>query len=193
MVLPGEWRDLDLMAKIHCIAATRNSSNQKAVSRMHLVQEETCRPGRTSRCKTQQLLSKRRVRGTRSARQQARVFGGGKVSGEEWGQVDSARRPGCSFVPPTVTNSKVYKSKLQRQCAVAWAQPPPTPPRSAGTWLAAAVQAPPRFLQHQQWEERLKTSRNPRNIYRSVTSRSTQMTTSACRLSVYRAGATTGY
>lgn len=109
-------------------------------------------------------VTKQKTReGNSICRSAGKSFSGGKVSGEEWGQAVSPRRPGCSFVPPTVNKFQGLQVKTPTAVRSSVSPTPShtTPLRSAllcsaGTWLTAADQAPLGFLQHQQWEERLK-------------------------------------
>lgn len=112
---------------------------------------------------------------------------GEKVSREQWGRTVSLHRSGC-FVSLTVTNSKVYKSKLQWRCTLAWAVQPAQPPSTQlSQHMAARWSAWTLLFKYPQREQWLTT---PRNLYGSFTSQIIQLTASACQFFVYNTGAT---
>lgn len=82
-----------------------------------------CSPGITPTCSSHNSDEAKKKGGKSGLQISKRVFlkrygPGEKVSREQWGRTVSLHCSGC-FVSLTVTNSKVYKSKLQWRCTLA--------------------------------------------------------------------------
>lgn len=152
-------------------------------------------PGITPTCSSHKTdEAKKKVGGKSGLQIRKRVFlkrygPGEKVSREQWGRTVSLHCSGC-FVSLTVTNSKVYKSKLQWRCTLAWAVTSPTPFNTTQPTHGCSLIRLDFAFPVSAKGTVAHNSSYPRNLYRSFTSQIIQLTASACQFFVYNTGAT---